>query len=55
MHTVTSDSIVFPYVFIAPLHCSTTTKEPAIDFQKTLDEAMEYAELLKPMMADVAA
>ena len=30
-------------------------KEPAIDFQKTLDEAMEYAELLKPMMADVAA
>ena len=24
-------------------------KEPAIDFQKTLDECMEYAELLKPM------
>ena len=30
-------------------------KEPAIDFQKTLDECMEYAELLKPMMADVTA
>ncbi|MGV8546559.1 adenylosuccinate synthetase, partial [Pseudomonas aeruginosa] len=25
------------------------------DFQKALDEAMQYAELLKPMMADVAA
>jgi adenylosuccinate synthase len=30
-------------------------KEPAIDFQKTLDECMEYAELLKPMMTDVTA
>lgn len=30
-------------------------KEPAIDFQKTLDECMEYAELLKPMMLDVTA
>jgi adenylosuccinate synthase len=30
-------------------------KEPAIDLQKTLDECMEYAELLKPMMADVTA
>ena len=30
-------------------------KEPAIDFQKTLDECMEYAELLKPMMVDVTA
>lgn len=30
-------------------------KAPAIDFQKTLEEAMEYAELLRPMIADVAA
>ncbi|WP_425917005.1 adenylosuccinate synthase [Pseudomonas sp. GWSMS-1] len=30
-------------------------KEPAIDFQNTLDECMEYAELLKPMMTDVTA
>ncbi|MET0950950.1 MAG: adenylosuccinate synthase, partial [Pseudomonas sp.] len=30
-------------------------KEPAIDFQKTLDECMEYAELLKPLMLDVTA
>jgi adenylosuccinate synthase len=30
-------------------------KEPAIDFQKTLAECMEYAELLKPLMLDVTA
>ncbi|WPO99526.1 adenylosuccinate synthase [Pseudomonas sp. HR96] len=30
-------------------------KEPAVDFQATLDECMEYAELLKPMMLDVTA
>lgn len=30
-------------------------QEPAIDLQKTLDECMEYAALLKPMMADVTA
>lgn len=30
-------------------------KEPAIDFQKTLDECMEYADLLKPLMLDVTA
>ena len=30
-------------------------KEPAIDLQKTLHECMEYAALLKPMMADVTA
>jgi adenylosuccinate synthase len=30
-------------------------KEPAIDFQKTLDECMGYAELLEPMMQDVTA
>ncbi|MGT4706381.1 hypothetical protein PDB2_05740 [Pseudomonas aeruginosa] len=28
---------------------------PASDFQMTLDAAMEEAELLKPIMADVAA
>ena len=30
-------------------------KEPAVDFQQTLDEAMEHAERLKPMAADVSA
>lgn len=30
-------------------------QEPAIDFDQTLAECMEYAELLKPMMADVTA
>ncbi|WP_411269050.1 adenylosuccinate synthase, partial [Pseudomonas putida] len=30
-------------------------KEPAIDFQQTLDECMAYAEQLKPMMLDVTA
>ena len=30
-------------------------KEPAIDFQKTLDEALEYAEILKPLVIDVTA
>ncbi|HBZ94025.1 MAG TPA: adenylosuccinate synthase, partial [Pseudomonas sp.] len=30
-------------------------KEPAIDFQKPLDECMEYAEMLRPMMTDVTA
>ena len=30
-------------------------QEPAIDFQQTLDECMEYAALLKPMMTDVTA
>ncbi|WP_046271665.1 adenylosuccinate synthase, partial [Pseudomonas syringae] len=30
-------------------------KEPAIDFQKTLDECMEYADMLKPLMLDVTA
>jgi adenylosuccinate synthase len=29
-------------------------KEPAVDFQKTLDECMVYAEQLRPMMVDVA-
>jgi adenylosuccinate synthase len=30
-------------------------KVEAIDFQKTLDEAMQFAELLRPMVADVSA
>jgi adenylosuccinate synthase len=30
-------------------------KEPAIDFQATLDECMAFAELLRPMMTDVTA
>jgi adenylosuccinate synthase len=30
-------------------------QEPAIDFDQTLAECMEYAELLKPMLADVTA
>ncbi len=30
-------------------------KEPAIDFQQTLDDCMAYAEQLKPMMLDVTA
>ncbi len=30
-------------------------KEPAIDFQKTLDEALEYAEILRPLVIDVTA
>ena len=30
-------------------------KEPAIDFQKTLDECMEYADMLEPLMLDVTA
>ena len=30
-------------------------KEPAVDFQQTLDEALGYAEMLKPLMIDVAA
>ena len=30
-------------------------KEPAVDFQKTLDEALEYAEIIKPMVIDVTA
>ena len=30
-------------------------KEPAIDFQATLDECMAYAEQLRPMMTDVTA
>jgi adenylosuccinate synthase len=30
-------------------------KEPAIDFQKTLDECMAYADQLEPMMQDVTA
>ncbi|RMU74067.1 MORN repeat protein [Pseudomonas syringae pv. aptata] len=30
-------------------------KEPAIDFQKTLDECMEYADMLKPLILDVTA
>ncbi|MET0499357.1 MAG: adenylosuccinate synthase [Steroidobacteraceae bacterium] len=30
-------------------------KEPAVDFQQTLDEAMEHAERLQPMAADVSA
>ena len=30
-------------------------KEPAIDFDKTLAECKEYAELLKPLMLDVTA
>ncbi|MFZ3184820.1 MAG: adenylosuccinate synthase [Pseudomonas sp.] len=30
-------------------------QEPAIDFQQTFDECMEYAELLKPLMVDVTA
>jgi adenylosuccinate synthase len=30
-------------------------KVDAIDFQKTLDEAMQFAELLRPMVADVSA
>ena len=29
--------------------------EPAIDFQKTLDEALEYAEILRPLVIDVTA
>ena len=30
-------------------------KEPVVDFQQTLDEAMEHAERLQPMAADVSA
>ena len=30
-------------------------KEPAVDFQKTLDEALEYAEIIRPMVIDVTA
>ena len=30
-------------------------KEPAVDFQQTLDEALGYAEMLRPLMIDVAA
>lgn len=30
-------------------------KEPAVDFQKTLDEALEYAEIIKPLVIDVTA
>ena len=30
-------------------------KEPAVDFQKTLDECMAYAEELRPLMADVTS
>ncbi len=30
-------------------------KEPAIDFQKTLDEALEFAEILRPLVIDVTA
>jgi len=30
-------------------------KEPAVDFQKTLDECMEYAEMLRPLVTDVTA
>jgi adenylosuccinate synthase len=30
-------------------------KEPAVDFQSTLDECMAFAELLRPMMTDVTA
>ena len=30
-------------------------KEPAIEFEKTLAECKEYAELLKPLMLDVTA
>ena len=30
-------------------------KEPAVDFQQTLDEAMEHAERLQPMAADVSS
>ena len=30
-------------------------KEPAIDFQKTLDEALDYAEILRPLVIDVTA
>lgn len=30
-------------------------KEPAVDFQKTLDECMGYAEQLKPLLADVTS
>ena len=29
-------------------------KQPALDFRKTLDEALAFAEFVKPMMADVA-
>ncbi|SDU26031.1 Adenylosuccinate synthetase [Pseudomonas pohangensis] len=30
-------------------------KEPAVDFQKTLDEALEHAEIIKPLVIDVTA